>query len=120
MDVTEHAQPLLGKGQQNHKYCFAAVTSLEWLCDFTSVVGREEAAERAAQFVCFGLIWSATRERTTILQLFSLCKALHQVETLLLANMASSAALPRPSTRLRTRGAALLTGIGLLVITTLL
>jgi hypothetical protein len=38
------------------KYCFAAVTALEWLCDFTSVVGREEAAEMAAQFVRFGLI----------------------------------------------------------------
>ncbi|KAF5357574.1 hypothetical protein D9758_007458 [Tetrapyrgos nigripes] len=56
MDVTERAQPLLGKGQQHHKYCFAAVTALEWLCDFTSVVGREEAAEMAAQFVRFGLI----------------------------------------------------------------
>ena len=38
------------------KHCFAAVTALEWLCDFTSVVGREEAAEMAAQFVRFGLI----------------------------------------------------------------
>ncbi|KAJ3550638.1 hypothetical protein NMY22_g356 [Coprinellus aureogranulatus] len=40
----------------NHKFCFAAVSALEWLCDFTSVVGREEAAEMAAQFVRFGLI----------------------------------------------------------------
>lgn len=56
MDVSERAQPLLNKGQQHHKYCFAAVTALEWLCDFTSVVGREEAAEMAAQFVRFGLI----------------------------------------------------------------
>ncbi|OBZ71832.1 Developmental regulator flbA [Grifola frondosa] len=39
-----------------HKNCFAAVTALEWLCDFTSVIGREEAAEMAAQFVRFGLI----------------------------------------------------------------
>jgi hypothetical protein len=39
-----------------HKFCFAAVSALEWLCDFTSVVGREEAAEMAAQFVRFGLI----------------------------------------------------------------
>ncbi|KAF7964524.1 hypothetical protein HWV62_6162 [Athelia sp. TMB] len=38
------------------QFCFAAVTALEWLCDFTSVVGREEAAEMAAQFVRFGLI----------------------------------------------------------------
>ncbi|KAF8897172.1 regulator of G protein signaling domain-containing protein [Infundibulicybe gibba] len=40
MDVTERAQPLLGKSQQHHKH----------------FVGREEAAEMAAQFVRFGLI----------------------------------------------------------------
>ncbi|KAJ7760343.1 regulator of G protein signaling domain-containing protein [Mycena metata] len=56
MDVTDHSQPLQGKGQQHHKYCFGAVTLLEWLCDFTSVVGREEAAEMAAHFVRLGLI----------------------------------------------------------------
>jgi hypothetical protein len=56
MEVTEKAQPLQGKSQQLHKFCFGAVTALEWLCDFTSVVGREEAAEMAAQFVRFGLI----------------------------------------------------------------
>lgn len=63
MEVTERAQPLLGKGQQVHKYCFAAVTALEWLCDFTSVVGREEAAEMAAQFVRFGLITLVSDKR---------------------------------------------------------
>ncbi|KIM83901.1 hypothetical protein PILCRDRAFT_68766 [Piloderma croceum F 1598] len=45
-----------GRTNKELKYCFAAVTALEWLCDFTSVVGREEAAEMAAQFVRFGLI----------------------------------------------------------------
>ncbi|KAF8631228.1 hypothetical protein AX15_002558 [Amanita polypyramis BW_CC] len=55
-DYVEKAQPLLGKSQQVHKNCFTAVTALEWLCDFTSIVGREEAAEMAAQFVRFGLI----------------------------------------------------------------
>ncbi|KAF5388220.1 hypothetical protein D9615_000059 [Tricholomella constricta] len=63
MDVTERPQPLLGKGQQHHKCCFAAVTALEWLCDFTSVVGREEAAEMAAQFVRFGLITLVSDKR---------------------------------------------------------
>ncbi|KAJ7590763.1 regulator of G protein signaling domain-containing protein [Mycena floridula] len=63
LDVTERAQPLLGKGQQHHKFCFAAVTALEWLCDFTSVVGREEAAEMAAQFVRFGLITLVSDKR---------------------------------------------------------
>lgn len=52
MDVPERG----GKIQVIHKNCFAAVTALEWLCDFTSVIGREEAAEMAAQFVRFGLI----------------------------------------------------------------
>ncbi|KAJ7672868.1 regulator of G protein signaling domain-containing protein [Mycena rosella] len=62
-DVTDRAQPLQGKSQQHHKYCFAAVTALEWLCDFTSVVGREEAAEMAAQFVRFGLITLVSDKR---------------------------------------------------------
>lgn len=55
-DVQEKGQPLGNKPTITHKHCFAAVTALEWLCDFTSVVGREEAAEMAAQFVRFGLI----------------------------------------------------------------
>ncbi|KAJ8523523.1 hypothetical protein ONZ45_g90 [Pleurotus djamor] len=63
MDQIEKAQPLLGKPQQTHKYCFAAVAALEWLCDFTSVVGREEAAEMAAQFVRFGLITLVSDKR---------------------------------------------------------
>ncbi|KAJ7067936.1 regulator of G protein signaling domain-containing protein [Mycena amicta] len=63
MDVTDRAQPLQGKGQSLHKYCFAAITALEWLCDFTSVVGREEAAEMAAQFVRFGLITLVSDKR---------------------------------------------------------
>jgi hypothetical protein len=63
MDVTERGQPPLSMGQSRHKYCFAAVTALEWLCDFTSVVGREEAAEMAAQFVRFGLITLVSDKR---------------------------------------------------------
>jgi hypothetical protein len=62
-DVTERAQPLLGRPQLHHKHCFAAVTALEWLCDFTSVVGREEAAEMAAQFVRFGLVTLVSDKR---------------------------------------------------------
>ncbi|KIM45934.1 hypothetical protein M413DRAFT_64397 [Hebeloma cylindrosporum] len=62
-DMTERAQPLQGKQAQIHKHCFAAVTALEWLCDFTSVVGREEAAEMAAQFVRFGLITLVSDKR---------------------------------------------------------
>lgn len=47
----------------NSKYCFQAVAGLEWLCDFTSVVGREEAAEMGAQFVRFGLITLVSDKR---------------------------------------------------------
>ncbi|KAG8865290.1 hypothetical protein FRB96_000180 [Tulasnella sp. 330] len=37
-------------------HCFSAVAALEWLCDFTSIVARDEAAEMAAHFVRFGFI----------------------------------------------------------------
>ncbi|KAF7313493.1 CRG1 protein [Mycena chlorophos] len=62
MDVTDRAQ-MQGRNQAVHKYSFAAITALEWLCDFTSVVGREEAAEMAAQFVRFGLITLVSDKR---------------------------------------------------------
>lgn len=62
-DYVEKAQPMVGKGQQLHKYCFTAVNALEWLCDFTSIVGREEAAEMAAQFVRFGLVTLVSDKR---------------------------------------------------------
>ncbi len=56
-DVQERAPQLIGKGpMQTFKNSFSAVTALEWLCDFTSIVGRDEAAEMAAHFVRFGLI----------------------------------------------------------------
>ncbi|EMD40995.1 regulator of G-protein domain protein [Gelatoporia subvermispora B] len=54
--VTDVIDRTSGKTPVTHQHCFAAVTALEWLCDFTSVIGREEAAEMAAQFVRFGLI----------------------------------------------------------------
>jgi hypothetical protein len=132
-DVTERAQPLLGKGQQHHKYCFAAVTALEWLCDFTSVVGREEAAEMAAQFVRFGLITLVSDKRKNndsaiiftvrgsapggnspvsvrlpfsfnVLSFFS-----HP--SLFLSNTESSAAQQKPFTKLLTKAVASLTGM---------
>lgn len=57
MDITDRQSSSIGKSQLvTHHYCFAALAALEWLCDFSSVVGREEAAEMAAQFVRFGLI----------------------------------------------------------------
>jgi hypothetical protein len=37
-------------------HCFSAVAALDWLCDFSMVAGRDEAADIAAHFVRFGLI----------------------------------------------------------------
>lgn len=57
---------MIEKGNKNvitNRFCFLAVSALEWLCDFTSVVGREEAAEMAAQFVRFGLITLVSDKR---------------------------------------------------------
>jgi len=65
-DVVERAPQLIGKGQlQTFKHCFLAVNALEWLCDFTSIVGRDEAAEMAAHFVRFGLITLLSDKRKT-------------------------------------------------------
>lgn len=64
VDIPEKAQGLITKGPPVvHKFCFQAVAGLEWLCDFTSVVGREEAAEMAAQFVRFGYITLVSDKR---------------------------------------------------------
>ncbi|KAH9987902.1 regulator of G protein signaling [Russula compacta] len=65
MDVTDRQPSGSGGKSQSvtHRYCFAALAALEWLCDFTSVVGREEAAEMAAQFVRFGLIYLVSDKR---------------------------------------------------------
>ncbi|KAG6915000.1 hypothetical protein DXG01_013953 [Tephrocybe rancida] len=51
--ITDRAGPL--KGVQRPQ-CFDAVDALEWLCDFTSVGGRDEAAGVAAHFERLGLI----------------------------------------------------------------
>ena len=51
MDISERGA--MGGKASTHKACFPAVSALEWLCDFTSVIGREEAA---VQFVRYGLI----------------------------------------------------------------
>ncbi|KAH9021316.1 regulator of G protein signaling [Lactarius hengduanensis] len=62
MDVSDRQSSSSGRAP-SHRYCFAALAALEWLCDFTSVVGREEAAEMAAQFVRFGLITLVSDKR---------------------------------------------------------
>lgn len=65
-DMVERAPQPIGKGPlQTFKHCFLAVNALEWLCDFTSIVGRDEAAEMAAHFVRFGFITLLSDKRKT-------------------------------------------------------
>jgi predicted transcriptional regulator len=40
----------------NDEYIFSATAAADWLCDFTTITGRDEAAEIAAHFVRYGLI----------------------------------------------------------------
>lgn len=66
IDVQERPPQMIGKAPlQTFKHCFPAISALEWLCDFTSIVGRDEAAEMAAHFVRFGLIQLVSDKRKT-------------------------------------------------------
>ncbi|KAG8746420.1 hypothetical protein FRC10_005131 [Ceratobasidium sp. 414] len=66
VDVQERPPQMIGKAPlQTYKYCFPAISALEWLCDFTSIVGRDEAAEMAAHFVRFGYIHLVSDKRKT-------------------------------------------------------
>ena len=62
-DVNDKSSSIMAKNNATYKYCFQAVTALEWLCDFTSIVGRDEAAEMADHFVRFGLITLVSDKR---------------------------------------------------------
>ncbi|CAE6535111.1 unnamed protein product [Rhizoctonia solani] len=66
IDVQERQSQMIGKAPlQTYKHCFPAISGLEWLCDFTSIVGRDEAAEMAAHFVRFGYIQLVSDKRKT-------------------------------------------------------
>ncbi|KAH7343399.1 regulator of G protein signaling domain-containing protein [Rhizoctonia solani] len=66
IDVQERPPQMIGKAPlQTYKNCFPAISALEWLCDFTSIVGRDEAAEMAAHFVRFGYIQLVSDKRKT-------------------------------------------------------
>jgi hypothetical protein len=66
VDVQERPPQMIGKAPlQTYKYCFPAISALEWLCDFTSIVGRDEAAEMTAHFVRFGYIVLVSDKRKT-------------------------------------------------------
>ncbi|KAG6897317.1 hypothetical protein C0992_002493 [Termitomyces sp. T32_za158] len=54
-DTMDRSGLLLSNAAQRH-FCFDAVEALQWLCNFTSVSGRDEAAEVAAHFERVGLI----------------------------------------------------------------
>ncbi|KAG6828969.1 hypothetical protein H0H92_006151 [Tricholoma furcatifolium] len=54
VSITDRSGPFSSKTV--YQQCFDAVDALEWLCDFTSVCGRDEAAEVAAHFERLGLI----------------------------------------------------------------
>jgi hypothetical protein len=49
VDISERVKG--AKGVRTVKHAFSAITALEWLCDFTTICGRDEAAEMAAHFV---------------------------------------------------------------------
>ena len=49
------------------------ITMLEWLCNFTLIVGCDEAAEMAAHFICFGLIALVSNKGNDSEIIFTLC-----------------------------------------------
>ncbi|KAG8797821.1 hypothetical protein FRC17_007641, partial [Serendipita sp. 399] len=56
-DFVEKASRKVGeRSSQTFRYCFKSADAIDWLCDFTSMIRREEAAEVAAYFVRQGLI----------------------------------------------------------------
>lgn len=52
VEVADIQEKIKGsKGVQTIQHTFLALTAVDWLCDFTTMSGREEAAELAAHFV---------------------------------------------------------------------
>ena len=46
-----------------YEHCFSAVSALEWLCEFTSASGKEEAAQLVTHFVRYGFVELVNDER---------------------------------------------------------
>jgi DNA-binding PadR family transcriptional regulator len=46
-----------------YEHCFSAVSAVEWLCEFTSTSGKEEAAQLIAHFVRYGFVELVNDER---------------------------------------------------------
>lgn len=59
-EARDRSLGLLVRKQQNEsgatEFHFSAVSAVDWLCDFTTIVGLDEAAEVAGQFVRYGYI----------------------------------------------------------------
>lgn len=65
-DIQERQQQMIGRGAlQTYRNTFTALTALEWLCDFTTIVGRDEAAEMCAHFMRYRLIELVSDKRRT-------------------------------------------------------
>ena len=61
MDVTERTQLIMGCATSTvQKYCFTGCAQVA--CDFTLVIGREDATEMAAQSIRFGPITLVSNE----------------------------------------------------------
>ncbi|PWN18981.1 regulator of G protein signaling superfamily [Microstroma glucosiphilum] len=55
-DIVDKSAKGPTKGPVKIKHTFPAVSALDWLCDFSTICGRDEAAEVAAHFQRLGLI----------------------------------------------------------------
>lgn len=56
IEMADVSEKVKGQGTKVIKHTFSAVSVLDWLCDFTTICGRDEAAEIAAHFVRLNLI----------------------------------------------------------------
>lgn len=56
-DIQERHSPMIGRSTvQTYRNTFTALTAMEWLCDFTTIVGRDEAAEMCSHFMRYKLV----------------------------------------------------------------
>ncbi|PWN47543.1 regulator of G protein signaling superfamily [Violaceomyces palustris] len=57
VEMQDVQEKVKGQGVKLFKHTFPAIAALDWLCDFTTICGRDEAAEIAAHFVRLGLLF---------------------------------------------------------------
>ncbi|SPO39399.1 probable Regulator of G-Protein Signaling Protein [Pseudozyma flocculosa] len=56
IEVADIQEKVKGQGLKTFRHTFHALAAIDWLCDFTTVCGKDEAAEIAAHFVRVGLL----------------------------------------------------------------